>query len=157
MELNSAKGIDYRELENLLENKLWYEADQLTYQLMIQVMDREKESYLTLENIKNIPCEDFQTIDNLWEHYSNGLYGFSIQKQIYVECGGQLDFSFPSEQTWDEFCDRTAWKKEGLVVEYPQLFFENDFMSVRGHLPMAIGWGMCSISFLSSRLVRCKQ
>ena len=68
-------------------------------------------------------------------HYSNGLYGFSVQKDIYVECGGRLDFSYPSNETWDKFCDRTAWISEGKWVHYPDKFFLNNFMSVKGHLP----------------------
>ena len=136
IELRSAKGIDYRELEKLLKDKQWHIADQLTDKLMLKVMAREKEGYLTLKNIKNFHCEDLQTIDHLWVHYSNGLYGFSVQKQIYVECGGNLDFSYPSPETWDKFCDGTAWKSEGNWVSYPQLFFKDNFMCVKGHLPM---------------------
>jgi hypothetical protein len=83
-----------------------------------------------------------QTIDRLWVHYSNGLYGFSVQKQIYVECGGKLDFSYPSSETWDKFCDRTAWKSKGKWVNYPKPFFENNFMNIKGHLPMGGGGGV---------------
>ena len=135
VELVSAKGIDYRELEKLLKNKQWYEADQLTDRLMLKASGREKEGWIDLESIKKFPCEDLLTLDRLWVHYSNGLYGFSVQKQIYVECGGKLDFSYPSNETWDKFCDRTAWKKDGEYVSYPNPFFENNFINVKGHLP----------------------
>ena len=138
----SAKGIDYCELEKLLKDEQWYEADQLTDKLMIKVLNRQKEGWLPLEkveDIENFPCKDLQTIDNLWVLYSNGLYGFSIQKQIYVECGGELNFSYPRSETWYKFCDCTAWRKDGKYVEYPKPFFENDFMRVKGHLPWG-GW-----------------
>ena len=102
-QLRSAKGIDYRELEQLLEDKKWYEADQLTYRLMLKVSEREKEEWMDLDSIRNFTCKDLQTIDNLWIHYSNGLYGFSIQKKIYVECGGKLDLSYPTDVTWKEW------------------------------------------------------
>ncbi|MFN7715161.1 MAG: GUN4 domain-containing protein [Pseudanabaenaceae cyanobacterium] len=133
--LKSAKNIDYRELEQLLKTKQWYEADQLTYRLMLKAAGREKECWFDLDSIKNFPCADLQTIDQLWVHYSNGLYGFSVQKQIYVECGGKLDFSAPGSETWEKFCNRTAWKSEGESVDYPDQFFNNNFMSVKGHLP----------------------
>ena len=113
VELRSAKGIDYRELEKLLKAKEWQNADKLTYILMLKVANREKEGWLELKNIKNFPCEDLLTIDRLWVHYSSGLYGFSVQKEIYVECGGKLNFRYPSDEIWDKFCDRTAWKREG--------------------------------------------
>ncbi|MFM7886395.1 MAG: GUN4 domain-containing protein [Pseudanabaena sp.] len=77
-------------------------------------------------------------------HYSNGLYGFSVQKDIYVECGGKLDFSYPSDKTWNKFCNRTAWKSEGQNgmwwVDYPDQFKDN-FMSVKGHLPFGLVMG----------------
>ena len=163
--LKSAKGIDYSELEKLLKNKQWYEADQLTDKLMLKASGRKK-GWIDLDSIKNFPCEDLQTIDRLWVHYSNGLYGFSVQKQIYVECGGKLDFSYPSypSETWEKFCDRTAWEREGKLLDYPQPFFENNFMCVKGHLPsvggVGGGWGSWDrgwgVSFLASRLVKCK-
>jgi serine/threonine-protein kinase len=139
--LKSAKGIDYGKLEKLLKNKQWYEADQLTDKLMLKASGREEEGWIDFDSIKNFPCEDLQTIDRLWVHYSNGLYGFSVQKQIYVECGGKLDFSYPSNETWEKFCDRTAWKKDGKYVNYPKPFFEDNFMNVKGHLPRrSVAW-----------------
>lgn len=180
VKLVSAKGIDYRELENWLKSKQWYEADQLTSRLMLRVKNREKEKWLTLENIKNFPCEDLQTIDNLWLHYSNGLYGFSVQKQIYVECcANAKDFRYPNSEAWDKFCYRTAWKKDGEYVNYPKPFFEINFMHEKGHLPIGVGWeyreawgfwealswggnlgkhgGKSRFSFLASRLVKCNR
>jgi len=92
-------------------------------------------------------------------------FGFSIQKQIYVECGGNLDFSDPSSKTWDEFYKRTTWKSDGKWVDYPDPFFNNNLMYVKGHLPMWFGFGcwvpggfvgVRAISYLVSRLVKCK-
>ena len=139
VELLSAKGIDYRELEKLLKDKQWYEADQLTDKLMLKASGREIQRYIDPKSIKEFPCEDLQTIDRLWVHYSNGLYGFSVQKDIYVECGGKLDFSYPSDETWEKFCARTAWKDEGEYVEYPKPFLtDNRYRSREGHLPSRV-------------------
>jgi hypothetical protein len=94
-----------------------------------------------LDNIKNFPCEDLLTLDRLWVEYSkkHGFeFGFSVQKQIYVESGGKLDFSYPSSETRNKFCDRTAWKSEDKWVVYPDQFFLNSFMSIKGHLPRAV-------------------
>jgi uncharacterized caspase-like protein len=165
VELVSAKGIDYRELEKLLKNKQWHEADQLTDKLMIEASGREKEGWIDLDSIKKFPCEDLQTIDRLWVHHSDGLYGFSVQKQVYVECGGKLDFSYPSSKTWDKFCDRTAWMTKGEWLSYRDQFFQDNFMSGKGHLPYVpsnlkrwlagLAVRRCT-SFLVSRLVSCK-
>jgi len=129
----------YQRLEEYLKNQQWQEADQETWKLMLKVTNREEEGWLELDNIKNFPCEDLLTLDRLWVDYSkkHGYeFGFSVQKQIYVECGGKLDFSYPSDETWKKFCDRTAWKSEGKWLDYPDQFFLNKFINVKGHLPV---------------------
>ncbi|MEA5489071.1 MULTISPECIES: GUN4 domain-containing protein [Pseudanabaena] len=125
----------YQQLEDYLTAKQWYEADQETYRLMITAVGKDVGQRFSTKDIKEFPCDELLAIDNLWGKLSNGLYGFSVQKQIYVECGGKLDFSNPSSKTWDKFCDQTAWKKDGKYVLYPEPFFENNFMYVKGHLP----------------------
>ncbi len=154
VELVSAKGIDYRELEKLLKNKQWYEADQLTDKLMLDASELWKVGWIDLESIKKFSCEDLQTIDRLWVHYSNGLYGFSVQKDIYVECGGKLNFSHSSNETWAKFCDRTAWKSKGNFVNYPDQFFQDKFMAMKGHLPSV--WGEDRLYFFS-RIASCEM
>jgi hypothetical protein len=111
---------------------------------MLKVTEREAAGWLELENIKNFPYEDLLTLDRLWVLYSkkHGFeFGFTVQKDIYVECGGKLDFSYPSDEIWDKFCDRLAWKSEGNWVNYPKPFFENNLMCVKGHLPC--DWRSC--------------
>ncbi len=135
VELLSAKGINYRELEKLLKAKEWQKADQETYRLMITAVGRENGDWFREEDLKNYPCDELLAIDRLWVKHSDGLYGFSVQKQIYEECGGKLDFSYPSDETWNRFCDRTAWKSEGKWLDYPDQFFLNKSINVKGHLP----------------------
>ena len=154
----------YQQLEEYLKNQQWYEADQETWKLMLKVTNREEEGWLELDHIRNFPCEDLLTLDRLWVEYSkkHGYeFGFSVQKQIYVECDGKLDFSFPSDETWEKFYNRTAWKSEGKWVDYPDQFFKNNFMSVKGHLPIMVlrfggDWAfVLFVSFLASRFVKC--
>ena len=59
---------------------------------MKAVGDREQKGYLYLEDLRQFPCADLRVIDQLWVRYSNGRFGFSVQKQIWVEVGGKLDF-----------------------------------------------------------------
>jgi len=125
----------YQDLENYLEAKEWQEADNETYRLMITAVGKDKGQWFDEKDLREFPCDELLAIDRLWVKHSDGLYGFSVQKQIYVECGGKLDYSFPSDETWNKFCDRTAWKSEGKWVNYPDSFFNNNFMSVKGHLP----------------------
>jgi serine/threonine-protein kinase len=45
----SAKGIDYSELEKLLKNKQWYEADQLTDELMLKASGCEEKGWIEID------------------------------------------------------------------------------------------------------------
>ena len=126
----------YQQLEDYLQNKQWQEADQETYRLMITAVGKDDGQLFEDKDFREFPCDELLAIDRLWVKYSNGLYGFSVQKEIYVECGGNLDFSYPSDETWEKFCYLTAWKIDGKWVRYPDPFFENNFMCVKGHLPV---------------------
>jgi hypothetical protein len=111
------------------------------------------------EDIKNFPCEDLLTLDRLWVEYSKKYgfeFGFSVQKDIYVECGGNLDFSLPSPETWNKFCDRIAWEKEGEWVSYQAFREENNYLNVIGHLPMSGEDGRRGDGDFFSRIATCE-
>jgi serine/threonine protein kinase len=73
-------GIDYSKLRELLAFKDWRAADRETAELILKIAGRKKEGSLTVKNIEQFPCKDLRTIDQLWVKYSNGHFGFSIQK-----------------------------------------------------------------------------
>lgn len=133
--LVSAKGIDYRELEKLLKAKEWGKADRETNKLMVSAVGKDFGQWLSSDDLLKTSCDDLLAIDRLWISYSDGLYGFSVQKQIYVECGGRLDFGNPISETWNIFCHNVAWQNEDSYVSYPEPFFLEDFMLINGHLP----------------------
>lgn len=108
IELISAKGIDYLELEKLLKAQEWGKASHLTAKHILQAAECEKEGYIDIDKVKTFPCEDLMTIDRLWMKYSDGVYGFSVQRNIYVECGGSLDFSSPSDICWQRFLEKRS-------------------------------------------------
>ena len=81
-------NMDYRKLRDYLAQGKWWEADEETKRVMLAVGKREKEGWLDDEHIDNFPCEDLRTIDQLWVKYSDGRFGFSVQKRIYQNLGG---------------------------------------------------------------------
>jgi serine/threonine protein kinase len=83
----SAVGMDYINLRNLLAAKKWQEADEETQRVMLKVAGREEKGWLNIKDIEKFPCEDLRTIDQLWVEYSNGSFGFSVQKRIYRSVG----------------------------------------------------------------------
>jgi hypothetical protein len=84
-------------------------------------MGRRKEGWLRMEDIERFPCQDLRAIDQLWVKYSNGHFGFSVQKKIYVECGAKLDGEYPGDEIWRKFGHRVGWCKNGQWLDYNDL------------------------------------
>ncbi len=136
IELKSARNVDYTELRDFLAAGKWKEADQETANVMLKAANRESEGWLHVKDIDNFPCDDLRTIDQLWVHYSNGKFGFSVQKKIYMDqLGGTRDYN---EEIWDEFCDRVGWRKGGNLVNHSDLTFELQDTTQVGHLPFKL-------------------
>jgi O-acetyl-ADP-ribose deacetylase (regulator of RNase III) len=92
--LTSERGIDYTRLCNLLRAEQWQEAERETTALMLRISGREAEGCLREEDIENFPCTDLLIIDQLWVKYSEGRFGFSVQKEIWQNIGGTLDADY---------------------------------------------------------------
>ncbi|MHC5735290.1 protein kinase domain-containing protein [Nostoc sp.] len=150
--INSAVGINYTVLQKLLASGKWREADQETWKLMLKISHREKECYLRVEDIKEFPSQDLLTIDRLWVKYSNGRFGFSIQKQIWDSVGGKPDLDI---ETWEYFGEWLGWRIKNNWKPYEFLSFT--LAAPVGQLPRAI-WSMRldgrrkRLSALTSRL-----
>lgn len=119
--LHSEKGVDYSTLRDLLKAGDWRAADEETYKTMIQAVGKSPGDYFTPHELLTFPCADLHTIDRLWVKYSQGKFGFSVQKQIYVDCGAKLDGEYPGDKIWEEFCDRVGWRRDGEYVSYNDL------------------------------------
>ncbi|MBR8833346.1 MAG: GUN4 domain-containing protein [Stigonema ocellatum SAG 48.90 = DSM 106950] len=130
-EFPSNQNIDYTQLENILAQHKWKEADIETTKLMLQVMRKNYWNEVYKEDIENFSCKDLQIIDQLWEQYSYGYFGFSVQQSIWSEMGGQVDY-----ETEKRLGDRLGWRKEGNWLDYEQLTFKLSPMIPMGHLPV---------------------
>ena len=128
--LVSAKGVDYRKLRDLLKAKKWKEADEETRVKILKVANRESEGWLRVEDAKNFSCQDLGTIDKLWVKYSNGKFGFSVQKQIYQGMGGSKEYN---SDDYKKFADKVGWRKGGLWLNYSELIFSEKHY--KGHPP----------------------
>ncbi len=133
VKLVSAKGADYRRLEALLAEGKWREADEETANRILEVAGRTEEGWLREQDIDNFPCVDLRTIDQLWVNYSNGHFGFSVQKRIYQSLGGTSKYD---EKVWKIFGDRVGWRKDGKWLYCHELVF--DISAQSGYLPACI-------------------
>ena len=134
--LKSSCGMDYRKLQNYLQAGKWKKADEETRRVMLAVAKREQEGWLDTKSIDDFPCEDLSIIDKLWVKYSNGKFGFSVQKRIYQGFGGTRSYD---GKIWDKFGDKVGWRKGGNWLYYKDITF--DIKAPEGHLPRGGGWG----------------
>lgn len=111
-EFKSNWNIDYSKLQNLLTQYKWQEADIETAKLMLEVMGKNDWNEVYKEDILNFSCQDFHKIDQLWQQYSHGYFGFSVQQSIWNEIGGQIDY-----ETEKRLGDRLGWRKRGKLVK----------------------------------------
>jgi hypothetical protein len=123
----------YYKLKELLKAHQWREADEETYRLMITTVGKEKGQWFNFDDLKNFPYEDLRTLDQLWVNYSNGKFGFSIQKRIWQTCGD----STSSRETWRRFCIAVGWQNSDATafVKYNDLQFSIENSPI-GELPI---------------------
>ncbi|MEH1901449.1 MAG: GUN4 domain-containing protein [Nostoc sp.] len=142
-DLSSEKRVNYTRLRDLLAAGKWKEADEETLAVMLKASSREKEGWFDYESINNFPCTDLRTIDELWVKYSDGRFGFSIQKKIYLSVGGKADGRGEYDDFWDKFCDRVGWKVKGNWIRDSDVAFRDSDVAFNtsapeGHLPSRI-------------------
>ncbi|MEG4489243.1 GUN4 domain-containing protein [Microcoleus sp. D2_18a_B4] len=142
--LRSEKGVDYTNLRDLLANGKWKEADEETTKKMLKAAggghkytkDFPKdqapagENLLKDDDIYTFPCEDLRTIDQLWVKYSNGRFGFSVQKRIYESLGGTRKYDL---EICEAFGDRVGWLVNSKWLNYDDLKFNTK--AIAGQLP----------------------
>ncbi|MGF1460031.1 MAG: GUN4 domain-containing protein [Leptolyngbyaceae cyanobacterium] len=162
IELKSDKGVDYQELQRLLQEKKWRKADIETIHRMAEALGLDQNDPIRSKALQTFPCADLKTIDALWKHYSCGKFSYSVQKNIWQECGSPTDVG----KDWDRFCARIGWKNtNGNYSGYSKLTADPNF-SPLGEFPYCgrfVGWGRLGIwivnirtvSSLLARLVNC--
>jgi serine protease Do len=129
----------FQNLEALLKAGKWRDADLETWELMKKLTKREREGWLRLEDVKNFPRQELRKMDQLWVKYSNGKFGFSVQKQIWLDLGGKLDGKYD----WDTFTklgSRVGWRKNNEWLSYDSYTFSST-NALPGHLPGLGGLG----------------
>lgn len=128
---NTPLQADYTQLENLLAQGNWKEADKETEKIMLKVANREQEGWIDANAIESFSCADLRQIDQLWVKYSDGKFGVSRQKEIYLETGNPLG-KF-QESTYNQFGDRIGWRKNDKWLNYSDLILDEN--APRGQFP----------------------
>ncbi|WP_293336514.1 GUN4 domain-containing protein [Microcoleus sp. CAWBG58] len=133
-EAKSKRGVDYTHLQELLAKGYWGAADKETAKVMLKASGTgtlsSSPKTLNSYSIEDLPCGDLRIIDRLWVEYSQGRFGFSVQKKIWLEMGGKINLETEQQKLFD----RLGWRKEGKVIKWNDLIF-NNHKAPMGHLP----------------------
>ncbi len=127
---SSVRNLLYQQLENYLRNGQWKEADSETYRVMIQKVGKEEGQEFDREDLENFPCLDLRIINQLWLQYSNGKFGFSVQKEIYESLGGTGGYN---KEVCEKFGERVGWRKGENWLITSDLTY--DLSAPQAHLP----------------------
>lgn len=126
--LISDAGIDYTPLQRLLAEQNFQAADQITLQKLCELAGPAaiQRKWLYFTEVEQFPVSDLQTINNLWLNYSEGKFGYSVQREIWLGVG----------KNWDKFWAKIGWKTGNNWTLYPQEFTWN-LTAPKGHLPLS--------------------
>ncbi len=123
----STIGIDFHKLQGYLLAERFEEADRFTSSVLRQLAGSSAESrgYVYFSEVSEMPGEDLVTIDRLWNAYSQGKFGFSVQARLLKNLGGAYERLWP----------RVGWKNNGVWTRYPKAFTWS-LSAPEGHMPL---------------------
>ena len=80
-------GVDYTKLRDHLAAGEWREAEDEHRAVLIRMAgpEAERRGWVYFSEVKTIPATDMQTLDSLWLSASKGKFGFSVQKEIWLQ------------------------------------------------------------------------
>lgn len=118
----------FSSLQDLLLKQEFEAADRLTAKILCQLAsgDAASRGWIYFSEIAAIAPEDFRLIDQLWQIYSEGKFGYSLQRRLWLSLG----------KNWENLWLQIGWKKNGSFTRYPQGFCWN-LTAPKGHLPLS--------------------
>ena len=127
--LKSERNIDYAPLLKLLLQGDLQEADRITLEKLCELAGdiavRRKWVYFT--EVEQMPAMDLQTLNQLWWVHSEGKFGFTVQRQIWLSVG----------RNWENLWAKLAWKTGRTWSRYPEGFIWDLTTAPQGHLPLS--------------------
>lgn len=132
--LPSDVGMDYVPLATMLATGQLAEADQFTRDALIKIAGSKDlgRDFVYFTEVKRIPNTDLATIERLWNKFSGGKFGYTVQKKKYRQ----------SKEDFEVFCNKIGWTtKDGEVERKLRWFGASEFTydvkkAPEGHLPL---------------------
>lgn len=129
VELKSDLGIDYSDLKACLAEGRFQDADDETRALLIKMAGEQavKRGWVYFTEVRTIPAADLETVDNLWRVHSNGKFGYSAQREVWVQ----------NRRQWPRFFKTINWvfSENNHYRKWPSEFTYS-LDAKKGHLPL---------------------
>jgi hypothetical protein len=141
--ISSTTGVDYTTLRELLQQKKWKEADDITFKLMLasakyQNPDWKNRDWLDEKDINSFACEDLKFIDRLWSEYSNNQLGLSAQLKFWNDAKNN---STTIIEAYRQFAQWVQWIPPSGPSSGSSYISSDDIKYAnppQGHLPVQI-------------------
>jgi hypothetical protein len=141
--ISSTTGVDYTPLRQILQQKKWKEADDITFKLMLesskhQNQDWTNRDWLTEKAINSFACEDLKIIDQLWFENSNKQLGLSAQLKFWNDARNN---STNLIENYRKFAELLEWIRPSIITSGSSYISSDDINYTnppQGHLPVQI-------------------
>ncbi|KAK8560705.1 hypothetical protein V6N13_026141 [Hibiscus sabdariffa] len=128
--------ISFDTLQHHLSTQNFLQADEETRSLLIVLAGEaaQKRGYVFFSEVQFVAEADLRAIDELWRQYSDGRFGYSVQKRLWQKAN--KDFT--------KFFIKVGWMKklDTEIEQYNYRAFPNEFTwelsdeTPEGHLPL---------------------
>lgn len=106
---------------------------QFTRDALIEISGAKEKgrNFVYFTDVKNIPSTDLATIERLWTTFSDGKFGYTVQKKKWKQSKGDFEL----------FCKKIGWTTmDGEVERKKRWFGASEFTyetnAPEGHLPL---------------------
>lgn len=133
--LLSELDVDYAPLMEALRRGDFKQADQFTRDNLIRLAGPGalKRGFVYFTEARKLPATDLATMELLWQHYSDGKFGYTVQKKVW-----RLQL-----EDFENFCVKLGWTTTDADtgLERKRRWFGNsefiyDLSAPKGHLPL---------------------
>jgi len=148
----------YDRVQRLLAGQQWQRADQETRVVMLERYGLDVDEPLQAKQLQGFPCTDLRILDQLWLKYSQGRFGFSVQKAIWQKYDRLY---WNKSEVWRTFADRVGWRTHNLFVDnhwkrHSEITFS--LSAPVGHLPfLGDKFGIFTVEAIINRLTECQR
>ena len=104
-------NMKYRQLDSLLRDRKWKEADQELYRILIEAVGKSEGDYFSYGELEKFPYDLLHEVSGVWFGHT-GSHGLDVQRLIFKKCGAHLGYDW--DNYWEE--NKEAFRKFRQVV-----------------------------------------